>query len=182
MADLDFDAFDVLTFDCYGTLIDWEAGLLGVLRPWADARGLAVSDEQLLTVYGTHEAEAETSHPGDRYPLILARSFRGLGAELGSMKVTEQVDALYTLGTNPVRYLVVPRFLACLVMVPLLTVYADIIGILGGFTTFSSFGNETMNLWRDGEGFLAFLNVAAQLLLGLGAVWLGRALGHKIWG
>ncbi len=56
------------------------------------------------------------------------------------------------------------------------------IGILGGFTTFSSFGNETMNLWRDGEDFLAFVNVAAQLVLGLGAVWLGRVLGHKIWG
>ena len=57
-----------------------------------------------------------------------------------------------------------------------------IIGILGGFTTYSSFGNETMNLWRDGQGFLAFLNIAAQLVLGLGAVWLGRILGHKIWG
>jgi CrcB protein len=56
------------------------------------------------------------------------------------------------------------------------------IGILGGFTTFSSFGNETMNLWRDGEGLLALANVAAQLLLGLGAVWLGRVLGDKIWG
>ena len=57
-----------------------------------------------------------------------------------------------------------------------------IIGILGGFTTFSSFGNETMNLWRDGEGYLAFVNVAAQLILGLGAVWLGRTIGHKLWG
>jgi CrcB protein len=56
------------------------------------------------------------------------------------------------------------------------------IGILGGFTTFSSFGNETMNLWRDGEAFLAFVNVASQLVLGLGAVWLGRVLAHTIWG
>jgi CrcB protein len=56
-----------------------------------------------------------------------------------------------------------------------------VIGILGGFTTFSSFGNETMNLWRDGEGFLGFLNVAAQLVLSLGAVWLGRLLGHQVW-
>ena len=76
--------FDALSFDCYGTLIDWEAGLLGVLRPWADARGLAIRDEALLTAYGTHEAEAETSNPGDRYPLILARSFRAMGEELGA--------------------------------------------------------------------------------------------------
>jgi CrcB protein len=57
-----------------------------------------------------------------------------------------------------------------------------VIGVLGGFTTFSSFGNETMNLWRDGERFLGFLNIAAQLVLGLGAVWLGRLLAEKIWG
>jgi fluoride exporter len=57
-----------------------------------------------------------------------------------------------------------------------------IIGILGGFTTFSSFGNETMNLWRDGESYLAFVNVVAQVMLGLGAVWLGRTIGHELWG
>ena len=57
-----------------------------------------------------------------------------------------------------------------------------VIGVLGGFTTFSSFGNETMNLWRDGERLLGFLNIAAQLLLGLGAVWLGRVLADKLWG
>jgi fluoride exporter len=56
------------------------------------------------------------------------------------------------------------------------------IGILGGYTTFSSFGNETMNLWRDGENLFAFINVAAHMVLGLGAVWLGRVLAHKIWG
>jgi phospholipid/cholesterol/gamma-HCH transport system permease protein len=56
-----------------------------------------------------------------------------IAAEIGTMNVTEQVDALSTLGTTPVRYLVVPRFLACLLMVPLLTVFADIIGIGGGY-------------------------------------------------
>ena len=56
------------------------------------------------------------------------------------------------------------------------------IGILGGFTTFSAFGNETMNLWRDKQTFLAMANVAAHVVLGLGMVWLGRVLGDKIWG
>jgi CrcB protein len=56
------------------------------------------------------------------------------------------------------------------------------IGILGGFTTFSAFGNETMNLWREGENLLAMTNVAAHLLLGLGAVWASRALAYQIWG
>jgi CrcB protein len=55
------------------------------------------------------------------------------------------------------------------------------IGILGGFTTFSAFGNETMNLWRDGQNALAMANVAANVLLGLGAVWVSRALAYQIW-
>jgi len=56
------------------------------------------------------------------------------------------------------------------------------IGILGGFTTFSAFGNETMNLWRDGENTFALANVAAHVILGLGAVWASRALAYQIWG
>ena len=55
------------------------------------------------------------------------------------------------------------------------------IGVLGGFTTFSAFGNETINLWRDGQNALAALNITAHLVLGLGAVWLSRALAYQIW-
>ena len=75
--------FDALSFDCYGTLIDWEAGLTAVLRRWADAHGLGVTDEELLTAYSTHETQAEAEHPTDLYPQILARAMRGLGAQLG---------------------------------------------------------------------------------------------------
>ena len=56
-----------------------------------------------------------------------------------------------------------------------------VVGVLGGFTTFSAFGNETMNLIRDGEAALALMNVSAQVLLGLGAVWLGYTLAYVIW-
>ena len=56
-----------------------------------------------------------------------------------------------------------------------------VVGILGGFTTFSAFGNETMNLVRDGEAALALMNIGAQVLLGLGAVWLGYTLAFLIW-
>jgi len=55
------------------------------------------------------------------------------------------------------------------------------IGVLGGFTTFSAFGNETINLWRDGENTFAALNVAAHLILCLGAVWFSRAMAFQIW-
>ena len=54
-------------------------------------------------------------------------------AEISSMKVTEQIDALKVMATNPVAYLVVPRLIACMVMVPLLTVFANVIGTFGGY-------------------------------------------------
>jgi 2-haloacid dehalogenase len=81
--------FDALSFDCYGTLIDWETGIAGVLAPWARRNGLDLSDEALLTAYSAHEAQAETDHPADAYPQILARSLRDLGRELNA-EVTEQ--------------------------------------------------------------------------------------------
>jgi CrcB protein len=55
------------------------------------------------------------------------------------------------------------------------------IGILGGFTTFSSFGNETLNLARDGEMLNAFANIGLNVFLGLLAVWLGRTVSYLIW-
>jgi 2-haloalkanoic acid dehalogenase type II len=81
---VNFADFDALAFDCYGTLIDWEVGIAAVLRRWADAHGLALSDEELLTAYSTHEADAEAAHPTALYPEILARSMRVLGAQLGA--------------------------------------------------------------------------------------------------
>ncbi|HEX3144821.1 MAG TPA: fluoride efflux transporter CrcB [Pyrinomonadaceae bacterium] len=55
------------------------------------------------------------------------------------------------------------------------------VGVLGGFTTFSAFANETMNLWREGQSSLAALNIAGHLVLCLAAVWISRALAFQIW-
>ena len=55
------------------------------------------------------------------------------------------------------------------------------VGILGGFTTFSSFGNETMNLFREGQSWNALANVGANVIFGLILVWLGRAIAYWIW-
>ncbi|MCL0036750.1 ABC transporter permease [Thermodesulfovibrionales bacterium] len=65
--------------------------------------------------------------------MIAGRVGAAMAAELSTMRVTEQIDALESLATNPVKYLVVPRFLASLIMVPALTVIAAIVGILGGY-------------------------------------------------
>lgn len=63
---------------------------------------------------------------------VAARAGSAIAAELGSMTVTEQVDALRSLGVSPVRYLVVPRFIAAVLMLPLLTLFANIAAVLGG--------------------------------------------------
>ena len=65
--------------------------------------------------------------------IVAGRCGASITAEVGTMKVTEQIDALETLATNPIKYLVVPRFIALIIMLPILTLYSDIIGGLGGY-------------------------------------------------
>jgi phospholipid/cholesterol/gamma-HCH transport system permease protein len=65
--------------------------------------------------------------------MVSGRVGSAMAAELGTMQVTEQIDALYTLATNPIKYLIVPRFLAAVVIMPILTLFADVVGILGGY-------------------------------------------------
>ena len=89
--------------------------------------------------------------------VVSGRAGAAIAAELGTMKVTEQIDALYTLGTDPVRYLVIPRLLALLMVLPLLTVASDFTGIIGGLfvarvnTTSrpSSTGTTSSTTWRS---------------------------------
>lgn len=65
--------------------------------------------------------------------MVTGRVGAAMAAELGTMRVTEQIDALRAMATDPVNYLIVPRFLACLIVIPLLTVFAIFVGILGGY-------------------------------------------------
>jgi phospholipid/cholesterol/gamma-HCH transport system permease protein len=64
--------------------------------------------------------------------MVTGRAGSGIAAELGAMRVTEQIDALNTMGVDPVRKLVVPRFVACLIALPLLTIITDLVAIFGG--------------------------------------------------
>jgi phospholipid/cholesterol/gamma-HCH transport system permease protein len=81
--------------------------------------------------------------------IVAGRAGAAMAAELGTMRVTEQIDALETLATNPIKYLVVPRFLASLLMLPALTIVADIIGILGGFMlTTETFDTSPVLYWK----------------------------------
>lgn len=81
--------------------------------------------------------------------IVAGRAGAAMAAELGTMRVTEQIDALETLATNPVKYLIVPRFIAGLIMLPALTVIADFIGIIGGyFVTVNLLGANSTVYWR----------------------------------
>ncbi|MCG7855435.1 ABC transporter permease [Flavihumibacter sediminis] len=85
-------------------------------------------------------------------PVIIALICAGkiassIGAELGSMNVTEQIDAMEVSGANPVSFLVVPRILACTLMIPLLTIFADAMALVGGFTAAALSGDMTIKLY-----------------------------------
>jgi len=88
--------------------------------------------------------------------VVAGRVGAAITAEIGSMQVTEQIDALETLATNPVKYLVVPRLLALALMLPLLTLYADIIGIFGGYL---------ICVYRLGIPSRLYLNITFDALL-----------------
>ena len=82
-ANPDLTTFEALSFDCYGTLIDWESGMAAVMAPWAREQGLDLGDEDLLLAYADHEAAVEREEPAPLYPDVLAEAFRRTGASLG---------------------------------------------------------------------------------------------------
>lgn len=96
MADLDLTRFEALSFDCYGTLIDWEAGIAAVLSPWAREQGLDLSDEELLRAYADNEASVERETPSALYPEVLAAAFRRTGDRLGRAVRDEWAERLAT--------------------------------------------------------------------------------------
>jgi 2-haloacid dehalogenase len=81
---MDLTRFKALSFDCYGTLIDWEAGISAVLGPWAREQGLDTGDEALLLAYGDAEAAVEEELPAALYPTVIATAFRRMGEALGA--------------------------------------------------------------------------------------------------
>src|SRR5258706_3312809 len=89
--------------------------------------------------------------------MLAGRVGGSLTAELGTMNVTEQLDALRVMGADPVRVLVVPRFLACLIMTPILTMYSDALGALGGGVI------STRTLGIPTEPYLAYSRLGVDL-------------------
>ena len=127
--------------------------------------------------------------------MLAGRVGGALTAELGTMNVTEQLDALRVMGADPVRYLVVPRFVACVLLTPMLTVYSDFLGVLGGWVIavpflgvpndpYWFFSAQGVDTWQVMEGLIksVFFGGAIGLIscykgftCGSGASGVGRA-------
>lgn len=90
---LDFSQFRVITFDCYGTLIDWESGLLGALHPILARHGVQFDDAEILRLYGECELEAEAGEFVS-YRDVLREVVRGFGKQLGFQPTASEQDAL----------------------------------------------------------------------------------------
>lgn len=97
--------------------------------------------------------------------IVTGRAGAAMAAELGTMRVTEQIDALETLATNPVKYLVVPRFISGLTMLPFLTVISDIVGIVGGyFVTVVLLGTNSTTYMRMTWDYMEFNDILSGLI------------------
>src|SRR5688572_18448579 len=97
--------------------------------------------------------------------MVAGRAAAGIAAELGSMRVTEQIDALQSFGTDPIRKLVTPRLIAGLLMLPILTIIADIVGIIGGLIV------AVLRIGTTGDAYLqGVLNTLAQSGFVLGII------------
>jgi 2-haloacid dehalogenase len=92
VTEIDYGRFEALTFDCYGTLIDWEAGILAGLRPVVMRLGADPSDDELLEVYAGIEAAAEAG-PYARYRTILERSLREVAGHYGGKARADEILA-----------------------------------------------------------------------------------------
>lgn len=88
--------------------------------------------------------------------VVAGRVGASITAEIGSMQVTEQIDALEVMASNPIKYLVVPRFLALSLMLPLLTLYADFVGIVGGYV---------LGVYKLGISSSLYINITRESLL-----------------
>ncbi|MBY6114658.1 ABC transporter permease [Mameliella alba] len=110
--------------------------------------------------------------------MIAARVTSSIAAEIATMKVTEQIDALVTLSTDPMKYLVAPRVLAALLVVPLLVAVGDVIGIFGGYAVATgSLGFNAAAYLKNTMDFLETLDVVSSLVKGCAFGGLAALMG-----
>ena len=97
--------------------------------------------------------------------MLAGRVGCAMAAELGTMRITEQMDALHALGAHPVKHLAVPRLVACLIMVPLLNIVADTAGMFGGWLlTTQVFGVHSLHYWNHSDVYVGYFELLSGLV------------------
>jgi phospholipid/cholesterol/gamma-HCH transport system permease protein len=140
---------------------------------WFSGIVMALQMARALTTYGAESRVGEIVSitlvremgPVLTSLLVAGRNASGMASELGSMKVTEQIDAMRALGTDPVQKLVTPRLIAAACMVPMLTIIADLIGLIGGFLIASTqLGLTSSEYWTSAWQILEYNDLAQGLI------------------
>ncbi len=107
--------------------------------------------------------------------MVAGRVGGALAAELGTMRVTEQLDALRAMAADPIPHLVVPRFMACVIMTPILTIYSDLLGVWGGwFVTVRVYGVSSWDYWNFTQSFVGWWEPISGLIK---SVFFGASIG-----
>lgn len=107
--------------------------------------------------------------------MVAGRVGCALAAELGTMRVTEQLDALRAMAADPVPYLVVPRFMACLIMTPVLTIYSNLLGVGGGWlVTVVFYGVPAVDYWDFTMQFVSWWDLMTGVIK---SVFFGASIG-----
>lgn len=97
--------------------------------------------------------------------MVAGRVGCALAAELGTMRVTEQLDAMRAMAADPIPYLVVPRFVACIIMTPILTLYSDLLGVWGGWLiTVRFYGVSQYDFWNFTASFITWWEPTSGLI------------------
>ena len=107
--------------------------------------------------------------------MVAGRVGGALAAELGTMRVTEQLDAMRAMATDPIAHLVVPRFVACLIMTPILTIFSDLLGVAGGWLiTVRFYGVSPYEYWDFTQYFVDWWQPVSGLIK---SVFFGASIG-----
>lgn len=96
--------------------------------------------------------------------VLAGRSASAFAAEIGTMRVNEEIDALSVMGMDPVRFLIVPRIIAATIMTPLLTIFANLMGILGGALVITSMGYPVISYYNQIAGFVHWIDFTGGIL------------------
>jgi phospholipid/cholesterol/gamma-HCH transport system permease protein len=183
LGDLSLFAASALTWlqrrPCRGTLVPslYTVGVKSV--PVVAVTGLFIGMVLAVQSYAEFHMIGLASHLGaiinisvvrELGPVLAATMLAGrvgsaMSAELATMRVSEQIDALSCLGVNPVHYLVVPRVLACVILIPLLTILADFMGVLGGAAICTRIYHvDPYHYWLHAQGWVGLWDMTAGLI------------------